>query len=559
MSLLLLQNGADKLLLQNGTDHFLLQDGGGGGTGDEVLLSYFIAGGSKSEATMDDNVIALQRWADEDWMIERKPLFLIGDFYYFNDTVVWPAKTGLPCVIGEGGEPIWHSETVYSAPGLFGGPITAMVWGGSDYTKAMWVLDGSFGGVIDGVSFMGKQDPDGNVLLKDSESVDYPYDDPFNSHTGEDRCKYALVVNSKENIGSGKHHFPNGFHAILFQVAIYVSDDPEFPNHGDQCTVTGRTTFQFCDIGFWCNQIQAYFWRFDYVDSSHCTYPLLYDAGSKMSVGRQSIETTDVKAGLYLRGNDSTMTLGEFHREWVSFDEVVAPDSLSLHVEPTTGASAAATYDDVTHLEASRANNALGTPVYQETAGTFVAATGVFTANDAFDLSGITIGDWVFGRADGAATRAWVSRVTAINDGANTFTVNTTPHVGTLANLTGNATVAVFNPANERPVIRIVSSYGTHHFRRFRNAFDRMIHVAGGSSTNFPTIYLLDSMFAKGKHEPTLPMDIFTTNSSGYVCLRFMGNHEAVGDAGALNAGKFYTDQPQLWGTLTNGVFNPTP
>jgi hypothetical protein len=561
MSALLLQNG-DNLLLQNG-DLLLLQDDGGG-TGDEVLLSYFIAGGSKSEATMDDNVIALQRWADEDWRTDRKPLVLIGDFYYFNDTIVWPTKTGLPCVYGAGGEPIFHPESVYINTSGFGGPITAMVWGGSDFTKSMWDIYG-FGWIIAGVHFMGKQAVTDEELIEDANGDPYPYADPFASHANEDRCRYGIRVRSSTTaFGSGKGRFPYGLATHFFQTGVLADDDPEVdPNHNDQCHIESRFAPAYCDIGFHCIQRQGFSWHFRQIEAGKVRYAIVYTAGGKLVVDTLDMGA-DCSRGLFIRGNDNAsggafIGPGTFNLRWVNLDETAPDDCYILVVEPTTGASAAKTYigSDGVHIPGTRAISGRGAAVYEETAGSFDATTRTYTANDNFDFSGISVDDWVYASVDGSTSALdWVSRVTSINSGAHTFVVATPAHSGTFTNRTGNLTVRIYAPENEKPVARLVDSYGRHVFRKVNNAFDRMIHVSGGTSGAFPTIYVMESVFRAGFHNPAKAIDIFTSDSSGYVQLIFQYNHEEHGATGSVFGGKAYTNET-LFGQLVDGELVP--
>ncbi len=238
-------------------------------------------------------------------------------------------------------------------------------------------------------------------MIKDGGGVvEYPYGDPDGSHPYENRCKYALTIDSVENFGSGKHVFPRGLWCMLFQTAVYVSDDSEFANHGDQCHVHGRTAFYFCDIGFHCNQEQAFFWTFHHIDTGYCTWPLLYDRGGKLFVNLLDI-ARKCRVGLYIRGNDSGgVGPGIFILNYVNIDELAENNVLVLRVEPATGASAARTYINTLHINNTRATAGWGVADYSETGGTLNASTGQFLTDD-MEVDKVDVGDYAFIRPDG--------------------------------------------------------------------------------------------------------------------------------------------------------------
>lgn len=237
-----------------------------------------------------------------------------------------------------------------------------MVWGDAGIHRlrqAMWAINGYGGVVDDGVHFQGKWNANNQTaLLRDFGGiVEYPYPDPFGSHQNEDRCEYALTINSIENFGSGKLLFPRGLCCMLFQTAVYVSDNPNYTNHGDQCHVLGRAAFYFCDVGFHNDQKQAFFWTFHHIDAAYCTYPLLFDRGGKLVVDILDIQDK-VKAGLYIRGYDSGgVGPGIFRLGYVNIDETAQLDTLVLRVEPTSTfyRSAASTHIDTLHVNETRA------------------------------------------------------------------------------------------------------------------------------------------------------------------------------------------------------------
>lgn len=111
----------------------------------------------------------------------------------------------------------------------------------------------------------------------------------------------------------------------------------------------------------------------------------------------------------------------------------------------TLTASAAFTefYCDAAAGDNTNAGSTAGSPVYSEDNGDFVASTGVFTADDALDLSGVSAGMWMSGMNDADTEPDWVARVTAVDDGANTITVSTTAKAGTLSDLTDDCKVRV--------------------------------------------------------------------------------------------------------------------
>lgn len=644
------------------------------------LQSYFIAGGSKSTATMDNNVTALQIYADGGWEDTREKLQLLGDFYYFNDTVIWPTRTGLPNVAGSGGEPIYHAEELYTdATNHPGGLITAMVWGDPTETfKPMWTMSGH-GGIIDGVAFIGKMTQHQADLLVDGNSDDYPYEDPWATHPDEDRCWTGLQIDSAQDFGSGKHFFPHGLSCMLFQRAIWVTDTT-YNGLGDQWHIPGRTAFYYCDIGVQVDQIQCVFLSFEHIDASLCSYPLVYNKGDKLLVHMESIEP-GCKAGLYLRGSDSqgdtvyyatggdftastgvyrlgsntdfsrirvgdhayggdgdeqdwyrlvtaidadnfevtvsnispTTTYygslanltgtavirilanggiggGVFVREFVSFDDSAESDALSLRVEPEGATlvhaphySATRTYDKAGHLSFPRANAHKGTP-FLNISGNFDAPSATLTCSGSPDLSSIQVGDWLYGRADNETSWRWISLVTAKDNTAKTITVSAINRIfddaspttraggilyGQLNDLkSNNATVQVYSKDAEKPIYRVINSYGVHTIENHDNLFDGMIHVEGGISTHFPTFKIRNCSFRSGTHIPELPTAIFTRGSTDKVQVIFEGNHEDNGAAGALaanvltgaalNLGKAYEDA-RFVGSLSDGVFTPAP
>lgn len=512
------------------------------------------------------NTTALQAYADNDgdWRDGYLPLYFPAGGYLFDDSIDWAGRTGIPAVHGGGGEPIWHAENAYEQSGGRGGLVTRMVWGDTEstdkYNKAMWELSG-LGGVIAGVHFQGKwKATDQTALIRDASGmVEYPYPDPGGTHTNEDRCMYAMKINSIANFGSGKHIFPHGLSCMLFQTALLVTDTPGFSNHGDQCHVMGRTAFYFCDIGFHNNQLQAFLWTFHHIDAAFCTYPLLIDRGGKLVVDILDIQSR-VKAGLYIRGSDSGgVGPGIFILNYVNIDETAPVSVLVLQVEPAMGgASAACTYINTLHINNTRSLEGWGAADYTETDGSLNGSTGKFTPDDNLPIDKVAVGDYAFIRVDGATSPQWVSRVTAVT--TSTFDVSTaTLHGGALTTLTGNCTVHVYRMQHEKPIARIVNSYGTHRFSNVNGAFDRCIHVSGGNATHFPTIVFENSRFTCGRHLPEHPEAIFSSSSRDYVQLIFRGNTEATKSANHLNGGRAYEDQVVFGQFDGNGNFTVIP
>ncbi len=308
------------------------------------LRGLFVLGGAKTDAFMDGNRNTLQNWggANGAWMIDRKPLKIKADFYYVRDTVRWGTRSDLPTVHGGGGEPIYHPESQYylsedpPASPSRGGPITAMVWGGTDYTKSMWDVYGH-GWVIDGVHFMGKQDTNGTLLLQDDTPgtrLDYPYTDPLAAHPYEDRCRYAIRVRSETAaFGNGKGIFPRGLATHLFQVGILADDDPAFSNHNDQCHVVGRFAPAWCDIGFWSKQRQAFSWHFDQIEST-ARWTILLDAGGKLVIDELDMQT-GCSIGLFVRGSDWATGTGpdETRINYINVDETAPNDCLLVKTD----------------------------------------------------------------------------------------------------------------------------------------------------------------------------------------------------------------------------------
>jgi hypothetical protein len=94
-----------------------------------------------------------------------------------------------------------------------------------------------------------------------------------------------------------------------------------------------------------------------------------------------------------------------------------------------------------TNVNAGSTTNA--TPLFSTTAGDWVAATGVYTKAGS-DLSAVTAGMWASVYVDGATTAAFIGRITAVNDGADTITVSTTIKTGTApADGTGTRSIRV--------------------------------------------------------------------------------------------------------------------
>ncbi len=132
-----------------------------------AILSQGILDGAKSRGLIRmhepngltsaaSNTAALQSYAEDlgDWQDAHLPLSFQGGGYLFDDSIEWAARTGIPSVRGAGGEPIWHPESAYVGASPGGGLVTRMVWGDTDYGKAMWELQGH-GGVIEAFASRG--------------------------------------------------------------------------------------------------------------------------------------------------------------------------------------------------------------------------------------------------------------------------------------------------------------------------------------------------------------------------------------------------------------------
>jgi len=94
-----------------------------------------------------------------------------------------------------------------------------------------------------------------------------------------------------------------------------------------------------------------------------------------------------------------------------------------------------------TNVNAGSTTNA--TPVFSATAGDWVAATGVYTKAGSA-LGAVTVGMWASVYVDGATTAAFIGRITAVDDIADTITVSTTIKTGTApADGTGTRSIRV--------------------------------------------------------------------------------------------------------------------
>ncbi len=305
---------------------------GGRGAWHPGLGGYVLDGADGNDATaMEHNVISLRNWAASNgaWLTDLDPLNLKADLYFFDERVEWATRSGLPTVQGSGGEPIYHPLTQYGEnPAARGGPVTAMVWGGTDYTTSMWDVYGH-GWVIDGVHFMGKQGATNAELLEDGDGEEYPYANPLEAHPHEDRCRYAIRVRSTEDFGSGKGVFPRGLATHLFQVGILADDNPAFSNHNDQCHVMGRFAPAWCDVGYWSKQRQAFSWHFGQIEST-ATWTILLDAGGKLVIDELDMQTRCL-VGLFVRGSDFHQGVGpdETRINYINIDET-APNNCLL-------------------------------------------------------------------------------------------------------------------------------------------------------------------------------------------------------------------------------------
>jgi hypothetical protein len=548
--------------------------------------------------------------------------------------------------------------------GAKGGVPCALVWGDNDYTKSMLDFYGH-GGVIKGLTLMGKQSDSGTTLVQDAAGDPYPYLNPFETtRPNENRCKYGIRVRSTAaDLGSGKHVFPTGLAAFLCQTAIEAThDDDIFVNHSDQCHVQARFNPAYCDIGFHCREQQAFSWTFRQQELGFCRIGNVISAGGKLTIDVMDMQR-ECTWGVVINGNNNSavnethVSPAGNHVRACNFDETSPANSQMLRVDPSFGGPGgyvnAKTHfgSDTIHVSSARMNHGRAGPyyweingtfvaasrtftadtqtnllpiqvgdliraytdagafewesvvtsvndgantfvvtripqrgtytnrtndmmirhyhadyiggVYEETAGDFVASTETFTMADNSDLSRIRAGDWVYARLDGLyGPLAWVSRVVSVNDGANTFVVtDTTPHSGAYADSTDGLTVSVKSPDDEKPVVHIKNSYGFHVFENGDNFFDRMIKVEGGIDTidgtddgAIPHIIVRNCEFAAGQHNPSKPADIFTTDSSGYVVLHFVGNFEEHASSGSNHGAKFYDDYRKK-GSLSNGVF----
>ena len=538
-----------------------------GGTG-------LIIGGSKSSGTMTANVAALQAWADAagDWRDSRQGMRFPADLYFFNGTVTWPSRSGLPCVKSDGGETIWFTEAEYATGAVFGGSTPVMVWGDPATTDEVMHDIFGYGGVWE-VQGQGKSHANNSTtLIQDADGNPYPYATPTElggSHADEDRCLTFLRINSVEDLGSGKHIFPYGLHAHLFQIGVHVTHTDGFTNHGDQCIVYGRSTFFFTDIGILFEERQSVLWDLAHIDTLHCTYPIVLVNGGKIKVGKLDIQS-DTKAGMLVIGNNEADSIypSACVFGWVNFDQTAASDSQFLRIEPDSGnVKVNVNVTECFHVNPTRSAAIRGTPVYYETAGTIDVNGGAggnarFTANDNNDLSGITVGDWVEFGVDNVTPAAWVptgvSRVTAVNDASNHFDFEDSPvHSGALgSDLTGDATVKVWGVANEKPVITCIDGYGTIRLNNHEGLTARSIHVSGGTSSFYPTFILSAGEIAVGGLDPAHLEDLFTTTSSGYFQLILVGTFEESRFPNPWNNGEVFDGGP-LRGSLSNGEYTP--
>jgi hypothetical protein len=90
------------------------------------------------------------------------------------------------------------------------------------------------------------------------------------------------------------------------------------------------------------------------------------------------------------------------------------------------------TYVDTAHASASNLNagSTNGAPLVTSTGGNW-DGTSLFTATDAPDLSGVTVGMFAAVYASGATVAAFVGRITAVDNTAKTVTLSTTAKSGT--------------------------------------------------------------------------------------------------------------------------------
>jgi hypothetical protein len=318
-----------------------------------------------SDAVATLNTADLQDYIDSGWLSSRKPYTVPVGLFGLNDTIDFGPRTGYR-LNGSGGEPLWHNLLEYDPENVDarGGPCSILVWNSTDYTLPM-LRTGGYGITCDGVHGQGKWDPNNNNnIILDNVGATYPYAIGA-SHTNDDRCLEGWRIDSTLGIGSGKHEFPAGLTLFLFQTGIHVTDDPLIAadfEHGDQCIFPGAFRTFYCDVGFHCEQLQAFSWHFEYVEQGFCTCQFLFDDGAKFICDELSGGSSS-SYGLWVRGNDTQVGPGSFEFGNINLDETVAADYLALRVEPASGGSAAKTYVRRMHVASPRADAATPLPI----------------------------------------------------------------------------------------------------------------------------------------------------------------------------------------------------
>jgi len=240
---------------------------------------------------------------------EGKPLFVTGGAVDLGE------RTGTVFTTAGGYEPIWHAESEYgTSPSHHGGPVGRLIWVGADKSGPL-LRTGGYGNRIK-LALQGAYHATNLASLTSA----YPkvLDEACNAdHTGDARKETGLQVDSVNGFGTGKHDLQIA--PMFFQTGIKVTDSV-FMGHGDQCAVYPRFTAFFCDIGFHCQQEQAYSWQFGECELGNVACGFRFSKGGKATFHELSLGTK-CQYGLFIDGNDTETRAFDFVIQRLNIDQ----------------------------------------------------------------------------------------------------------------------------------------------------------------------------------------------------------------------------------------------
>lgn len=319
-------------------------------TGSRLGLVYAHDNNGRTTATGTANVVALNAWSShtgpKSWIADRMKLDLQGRVALGGATP-WtlPVAEGVCIVTNGSGSP--RAESDYSTVN----PDTASIQGGT-LTGFVWVdktqLTGEMIRLTGYAGEMGHLRVDGNyhdltlaALIADSANR---------------KAVGILMVDDKYGIGVGKYHFesltPN-FCVVGFKVAEPTAWNPVPPPHepplvfdanvenGDECVVDIFKP-EYCDVGFLSQHEQCLGMTFGYAAQLNTPVMWKFEKGGDFHCEYLVALQTASMYGLHITGNDGNMS-GVFEIDAVETDANTAATYQVIHIEPTSGYSAANT------------------------------------------------------------------------------------------------------------------------------------------------------------------------------------------------------------------------